>query len=95
MPGRYTWTIQIKALEVPTDPEMGISVEGLQFALEEWSVVARVVVANCSNPPGSLMPDDRKAALVELIEHHQDVVLIEDKVRLRISSGKRAGPNPG
>ncbi len=82
----------LKALEIPTDPDTGISVEGLQLALEEWPVRACVVVANFSNPLGSLMPDDRKAALVNLIEQYQDVVLIEDDI---YGDTHFDGPRPG
>jgi DNA-binding transcriptional MocR family regulator len=30
----------IKAIEIPTDPETGISIEALELALEQWPIKA-------------------------------------------------------
>ncbi|MFK7978206.1 MAG: PLP-dependent aminotransferase family protein, partial [Halioglobus sp.] len=70
----------LKALEIPTHPAEGVSIDALQLALEQWPVKACVVVPNFSNPLGALMPDERKQALVALINQHSNVTLIEDDI---------------
>lgn len=67
----------LRAIEIPTRPDSGMSLEALQLALSEWPVKAILTVANFSNPTGSLMPDDAKAELVALAARH-DVPIIED-----------------
>jgi len=69
----------LKALEIPTHPRDGLSLEALQLALEQWRVKACILVPNYSNPLGYLMPDERKQRLVALLARHQ-VALIEDDV---------------
>tara|TARA_R110002072_G_scaffold89232_4_gene199908 strand:- start:30245 stop:31660 length:1416 start_codon:yes stop_codon:yes gene_type:complete len=73
-------TLGLKALEIPTDPRRGISVDALQLALEQWPIKACVVVPNFSNPVGALMPDDAKQELVSLINRFEHVTLIEDDI---------------
>lgn len=73
-------SLGLKALEIPTHPRHGISIEALELALEQWPVKACVVIPNFSNPLGSLMSEDRKGALVELINQHRKVTLIEDDI---------------
>lgn len=50
----------IKAIEIPTDPETGISIEALELALEQWPIKAVIPVPNCNNPLGFIMPEARK-----------------------------------
>jgi DNA-binding transcriptional MocR family regulator len=69
----------LKALEIPTHPREGISVEAIEFALEQWSVKAVIATPNFSNPLGSCMSDQRKRALVKLLARHQ-IPLIEDDI---------------
>ena len=69
----------MRALEIPTDPQAGISLGALELALEQWPVKACVLTANFSNPLGSLLPNDKKKRLVELTLK-QGVVLIEDDI---------------
>lgn len=69
----------LKALEIPTHPRDGISLEALEFALEQWPVRACIVTPNFSNPLGGCMSDTRKQALVALLRRHQ-IPLIEDDV---------------
>ncbi|MFP1683144.1 PLP-dependent aminotransferase family protein [Alloalcanivorax sp. C16-1] len=72
-------SLGLKALEIPTDPIQGLSLEALALALERWPVAACVVVPNFSNPLGSCMPDARKRALLDLLAGH-DVPLVEDDI---------------
>lgn len=70
----------LKAVEIPTHPREGISIEALQLALEQWPIKACVVIPNFNNPLGSLMPEKRKRALVRLINRFRGVTLIEDDI---------------
>lgn len=69
----------MKALEIPTDPQTGISLPALSLALEQWPVKACVLTPNFSNPLGSVMPDTHKQQLVKLAKQH-NIILIEDDV---------------
>lgn len=69
----------LRALEIPTHPRDGISLEALEFALENHPIRAMLIVPNYSNPLGSLMPDERKRALVELLARYE-IPLIEDDI---------------
>ena len=72
-------SLGLKALEIPTHPREGISLQALQLALEQWPVRACILVPNYSNPLGYCMSDDHKRALVELLKQ-QNIPLIEDDV---------------
>ena len=53
-------SLGLEALEIPVDPQTGMSLDALKLALERWPIKACVVVANCSNPLGYTMPDESK-----------------------------------
>jgi len=69
----------LRALEIPTHPRDGISLEALEFAIEHNSIRAVMVISNFNNPLGSQIPDDRKKALVDLLSKHE-IPLIENDV---------------
>ncbi|MCW3061434.1 MAG: GntR family transcriptional regulator [Capsulimonas sp.] len=69
----------LRALEIPTSPRTGISLEALRYALGENEVSACVVVSNFSNPLGGCMPDDHKRELVEMLSE-REIPLIEDDI---------------
>nr|WP_297458913.1 PLP-dependent aminotransferase family protein [uncultured Halomonas sp.] len=69
----------LKALEIPTDPQTGISLEALELALEQWPIRAIQVTPTCNNPLGYTMPESRKRALVALAQRF-DVAIIEDDI---------------
>ncbi|HVK98257.1 MAG TPA: PLP-dependent aminotransferase family protein [Dongiaceae bacterium] len=69
----------LKALEIPTHPRTGLSLEALQLVLEQWPVKACVAVTNFSNPLGHRMGEDQKRALVALTARY-GVPLIEDDI---------------
>ena len=69
----------LKALEIPATTREGISIEALRYAIEHNKISACLVVPNFSNPLGSLMPDERKRELVELLAANQ-IPLIEDDI---------------
>jgi len=70
----------LKALEIPTDPKLGISVSALELALEQWPIRACIVSANFSNPLGALMPEKNRQGLVDLINSYPNLTLIEDDI---------------
>ncbi|EIK97320.1 GntR family transcriptional regulator [Pseudomonas sp. M47T1] len=69
----------MKALEIPTDPITGISLEALELALEQWPIKLIQLTPNCNNPLGYVMPESRKRALLTLAQRF-DVAIIEDDV---------------
>ena len=69
----------LQALEIPTHPRDGISLDALRFALDHHRVSACLVVSNYNNPLGSCIPDDNKRELVELLASH-DIPLIENDI---------------
>lgn len=72
-------SLGLQALEIPTHPRDGISLDALSFAIEHNSVSACLVISNFNNPLGSCMPDDNKRELVELLTEH-DIPLIENDI---------------
>ncbi|MGD2176216.1 MAG: PLP-dependent aminotransferase family protein [Anaerolineae bacterium] len=71
--------LDLKALEIPTHPREGISLDALRFAVEHNDVSACVVISNFNNPLGSCIPDERKRELVDLLAEH-DIPLIENDI---------------
>ncbi|SDI34826.1 aminotransferase-like domain-containing protein [Pseudomonas panipatensis] len=69
----------LKALEIPTDPVNGVSLEALELAMEQWPVKLIMLTPNCNNPLGYIMPDTRKRALLSLAQRY-DVPILEDDV---------------
>jgi len=77
----------IQALEIPSDPDSGLSLEALTLALDRWPVKAVITVSNFSNPTGSLMPDAHKARLVKLLAG-RGIPLIEDDIYGDLAFGR-------
>lgn len=69
----------LKALEIPTHPRDGISLEALRFAIHHNDVSACLVISNFNNPLGSCIPDDKKRALVSLLAA-REIPLIENDI---------------
>jgi len=73
-------SLGMKALEIPTHPREGISIEALDLATHRSGAVkAILIMPNFQNPLGSLIPDQNKARLVQLAEA-RGVALIEDDI---------------
>ncbi|WP_394791887.1 PLP-dependent aminotransferase family protein [Rhodoferax sp.] len=71
-------SLGLKALEIPTSPRTGISVDAVELALRNTAnIKAVVVIPYLQNPTGSIMPSAHKQALLRLCQQH-DVALIED-----------------
>jgi DNA-binding transcriptional MocR family regulator len=69
----------LRALEIPTHPRTGISLDALELALAGHPVKAVLMMANVSNPIGATMSDAAKKRLVELLAAAK-VPLIEDHI---------------
>lgn len=80
-------SLGMQALEIPSDPDTGISLDALTLALERWPVKAVAVVGNFSNPTGSLMPDSHKSRLVKLLAG-RGIPLIEDDIYGDLGHGR-------
>ncbi|MEN0036435.1 MAG: PLP-dependent aminotransferase family protein [Cellvibrio sp.] len=72
-------SLGLEALEIPTNPHSGMSLEALELALSRWPIKACVVTPNFSNPLGCLMPDEHKQKLVAMLKA-RDIPLIEDDI---------------
>jgi DNA-binding transcriptional MocR family regulator len=73
-------SLGMKALEIPTHPREGLSIDALDLATQKAGVVKAVIaIPNYQNPLGSLMPDENKARLVQLCET-RGIALIEDDI---------------
>lgn len=69
----------LKALEIPTHPETGISLEALELALEQWPIKAIQITPTCNNPLGYTMPVEHKKRLLQLTAN-KDIPIIEDDI---------------
>ncbi len=85
-------SLGMQALEIPSDPDTGISLDALTLALDRWPVKAVAVVGNFSNPTGGLMPDAHKTRLVKMLAARA-IPLIEDDVYGDLAHG-RERPRP-
>jgi len=83
--------LDIKAIEIPTDPQTGISIEALALALEQWPIKGVILVPNCQNPLGFVMPEARKKAALSLAQRH-DIVIFEDDIYGELATDY---PRPG
>jgi len=85
-------SLGMRALEIPTSPQHGMSVDALELALQTHPHLrAVVVVPNFQNPLGCVMPDAEKARLAMLCERHQ-VALIEDDTYGMLSDDNQPPP---
>jgi DNA-binding transcriptional MocR family regulator len=71
--------MELKALEIPTHPETGISLEALELALEQWPIKVLQLTPICNNPLGYTMPDANKQKLIEIANQY-DIAIIEDDI---------------
>jgi len=73
-------SLGMKALEIPTHPREGLSIDALDLATQRAGAVKAVIaIPNFQNPLGSLMPEESKARLVQLCEA-RGIALIEDDI---------------
>ena len=70
-------SLGMKALEIPTHPRDGVSLEALAFALDSQPVKACLFILNFHNPLGCCMPEENKRRLVKMLAE-REIPLIED-----------------
>lgn len=71
--------LHLRALEIPTHPRHGLSVDALSLALSTQPVRAVLAVPTLANPIGASMPAAERKRLAQLLAQHQ-VPLIEDAI---------------
>jgi len=81
-------TLGLRVIEIPSRPEGGISPQDLADAINQYDVKACIFNLNFSNPDGSVVPDEAKKEIVELLAA-KSIPLIEDDV----SGDIHFGPN--
>jgi DNA-binding transcriptional MocR family regulator len=69
----------LKALEIPTHPRRGMSVDALEIASRDRRIAACLLVSNFNNPLGSLVPDEEKRRLAALTAE-RGIPVIEDDI---------------
>ena len=70
-------SLHLRALEIPTHPRTGMSLDALQLAFDTQPVKAVLIVPTLSNPVGSTLSLDDRERLAAMVSRHQ-VPLIED-----------------
>jgi DNA-binding transcriptional MocR family regulator len=79
-------------LEVPTNPINGLDLDELKKHLVRNTITACLLMPNFHNPLGAIMPDEKKEALVKLINTY-GVPVIEDDISAELYfNGKRPRP---
>lgn len=83
----------MKALEIPTNPRDGMSLEALDLATQKpGAVKAVIVIPTVQNPLGCVMPDAHKARLVRMLSE-RGIPLIEDDIYGELAFGRQR-PKP-
>ena len=72
-------SLGMKIVEIPTHPQEGMDLDRLESAIRKHRVKACVVMSNCHNPLGYVLPDKNKKALADLTARW-NVAVIEDDV---------------
>ena len=83
----------LRIIEIPTDPQTGISPEALQLALEQWPIRLIVLNSRYSNPIGAVIPTARQKQLVALAQRY-DVGILEDDIYGELGHPGAAGEQP-
>lgn len=87
-------SLGLRALEIPTSPQTGLSLEALELAVRTYpEIKAVVVVPILQNPLGSIMPDEHKARLVAFCDA-AGIALIEDDTYGALANSGAAGDAP-
>ncbi len=81
-------SLHLRVIEIPSHPRKGMSLEALRFAVENHPIKAVVAMTNFSNPTGSLIEDEDKRELVEILSA-QGIPLIEDDINGELHFSER------
>lgn len=82
-------TLGLKALELSSDANTGISPEALALAVEHWDIKALILTPAFATPTGSLMPDAHKREVLALTVPRQ-IAVIEDDIYGELSFGAQS-----
>jgi DNA-binding transcriptional MocR family regulator len=85
-------SLNLRVLEIPTDPRTGLCLDATREALAQNDVKAVLVMPSYQNPLGSCMPDAKKEKLYDLLCEF-DVPAIEDDIYGDLHFGDRR-PKP-
>lgn len=72
-------SLGLRIVEVPTHPQDGMDLDRLESAIHKHRVKACIVMPNCHNPLGYVLPDKYKKALADL-SARWNMAVIEDDV---------------
>lgn len=72
-------SLHLRALEIPTHPRHGLSLDALQLALDTQPVKAVLLVPTLSNPLGACMPQTERRRLAQMAARH-GIAVIEDAI---------------
>lgn len=72
-------TLGLRVIELPSDPETGVSPRDIAEAVSQYDVKACVLNSNFNNPDGSVIPDAVKEEIVKLLAR-KSIPLIEDDI---------------
>ena len=84
-------SLGLKTLEIPTDPQTGLSLDVLELLLSENRLQAILAMPNVHNPLGCSMPLAAKQRLAALVNQYQ-VPLIEDALYAELQFGSALSP---
>lgn len=71
--------LELKVIEIPTDPETGLSLESLEKAADKWPIKALVVTTRAGNPMGATMSESRQRKLVSMMAQ-RGIAVVEDDI---------------
>ncbi|OWY39997.1 GntR family transcriptional regulator [Xenophilus sp. AP218F] len=84
-------SLGLKTIEIPTDPQTGLSVDAVELLLGEKRIKALMAMPNVHNPLGCCMPLEAKKRLARLVNHYQ-VPLIEDALYAELQFSDTLSP---
>ena len=70
-------SLGLKALEIPTDPQQGLSLDALEMLLQEKRIQALIAMPSAQNPLGCCLSRQNKQRLAKLVNTY-NVPLLED-----------------
>ncbi|OON38507.1 GntR family transcriptional regulator [Izhakiella australiensis] len=83
-------SLGLKAVEIPTDPQTGLSLDAVEMLMQEGRIQALLAMPTVQNPLGCSMPVSNKRRLAKLLSQYQ-IPLIEDGLYAELH---HAGPTP-
>jgi len=72
-------SLRLNVIEIPMNPRSGMCLDSLEVLLQTHKIAACVGILNYNNPLGSLMPDENKRRLVQMLAE-KAIPLVENDV---------------